>query len=88
MKKEITDMKEQVKGKTGNEAGEEKTEQWIEGGPQPRKKYPKRGKRYSRAQKDEILNYSMENSIAEASAKFDVSETRRGTDSYNITQLW
>jgi putative transposase len=68
-------MKEQVKGKTGNEAGEEKPEQSIEGGPQPKKKYPKRGKRYSRAQKDEILNYSSENSIAEASTKFDVSET-------------
>ncbi len=68
-------MKEHVKGKAGNEAGDERPEQSIDGGPQPKKKYPKRGKRYSRAQKDEILNYSSKNSIAEASAKFDVSET-------------
>jgi transposase InsO family protein len=69
-------MKEQVKVETGREVGEEQTERSAEReGPQPKKKYPKRGKRYSRAQKDEILNYALENSIAEASAKFDVSET-------------
>jgi transposase-like protein len=64
------------KVKTGRESGKEKTERSEESeGPQAKKKYPKRGKRYSRAQKDEILNYSFENSIVEASAKFDVSET-------------
>jgi transposase InsO family protein len=69
-------MKEQVKVKTGSEAGEEQTQQPMASeGPQPRKKYPKRGKRYSRAQKDEILDFSLESSIAEASVKFDVSET-------------
>ena len=86
-------MNEQVKGKTGNETGEGKTQPAVEK-ERLRKKYPKRGKRYSRAQKDEILNYSLENSIAEASAKFDVSETtiyewnrmdkRRGLDA--VTQ--
>ncbi len=40
-----------------------------------RKKFPKRGKRYSRAQKDEILTFSLENSIAEAAGKFEVTET-------------
>jgi transposase InsO family protein len=74
MIKEITDMNEQVKGKTGNETGEGKTQPAVEK-ERLRKKYPKRGKRYSRAQKDEILNYSLENSIADASVKFDVSET-------------
>lgn len=69
-------MKEQVKVETGREGGEDYTERSAEReGPQPKKKYSKRGKRYSRAQKDEILNYSSKNSIAEASAKFDVSET-------------
>jgi hypothetical protein len=37
MNKELTDMKEQVKGKTGNEGGEEKPEQSIEDGPKPKK---------------------------------------------------
>lgn len=39
------------------------------------KKCPKRGKRYSRAQKDEILLYVKETSVTEAAAKFDVTET-------------
>ena len=69
-------MNEQVKEKAGSAADKETTQHFAETqGQQPKKKYPKRGKRYSRAQKDEILNYSSENSIAEASAKFDVSET-------------
>ena len=69
-------MNEQVNEKSCSENGEARTQHSVDReGKQPRKKYPKRGKRYSRAQKDEILNYSLENSIAEASAKFDVSET-------------
>jgi len=74
--KEITDMKEQVKAKDSNGVGEEQPQKAVgnvEG--QARKKCPKRGKRYSRAQKDEIMNFSLENSIAEASVKFDVTET-------------
>jgi len=69
-------MKEQVKAKDSNGVGEEQPQKAVgnvEG--QARKKCPKRGKRYSRAQKDEILNFSLENSIAEASVKFDVTET-------------
>lgn len=69
-------MKKQVKEKNGNGAGEEQSKNagGKEDG-QVRKKFPKRGKRYSRAQKDEILNFSLENSIAEAAGKFDVTET-------------
>jgi transposase InsO family protein len=74
--KEITDMKEQVKAKVGNGADEEQPQQAVGSEEeQGRKKFPKRGKRYSRAQKDEILNFSLETSIAEASGKFDVTET-------------
>ena len=68
-------MKEQVKAIVENGAGEEQPQQAVGSEKeQVRKKFPKRGKRYSRAQKDEILNYSLENSIAEAAVKFDVSE--------------
>ena len=34
------------------------------------KKCPSRGKRYSKAQKEEILNYAKANSVEEAAAKF------------------
>ena len=69
-------MKKQVKAKIGNGADEEQPQQAVGSEEeQVRKKFPKRGKRYSRAQKDEILNFSLENSIAEAAGKFDSTET-------------
>jgi transposase InsO family protein len=69
-------MKNQVKAKDCKRDGEEQPQENVSIEEEPaRKKFPQRGKRYSRAQKDEILNYSLENSIAEASAKFNVSET-------------
>ncbi|MFO7750423.1 MAG: hypothetical protein R6V54_10065, partial [Desulfobacteraceae bacterium] len=38
-----------------------------------REKCPKRGKRYSRAQKGEILQYVKETSVADAASKFDIT---------------
>ena len=51
-------MKNEVKEKDCNGAGEEQPQKdvGIEED-QAMKKFPKRGKRYSRAQKDEILNF-------------------------------
>ena len=73
--KEITDMKNQVKAKDCKGDGEEQPQENVGIEEEPaRKKFPQRGKRYNRAQKDEILNFSLENSIAEAAVKFDVSE--------------
>lgn len=67
-------MKKEVKVKTsGTVAGQSISTE--SGKVQSRKKFPKRGKRYSRAMKDEILNFAAENSIADAAIKFDVSET-------------
>jgi transposase InsO family protein len=69
-------MKKQVKAKVSNGATEGRSLNAAESTKeQPRKKFPKRGKRYSRAHKDEILNFAAENSIADAADKFDVSET-------------
>lgn len=70
-------MKREVKSKISNSTGiatlHPSTTESVK--TKSRKKYPKRGKRYSRAQKDEILNFAAENSIVEASDKFKVSET-------------
>ena len=68
-------MKTKVKAKSINrsDAG-----QWINAeteSTKSRKKCPKRGKRYSRAQKGEILQYVKETSVADAASKFDVTET-------------
>jgi transposase-like protein len=69
-------MKNQVKAKDCKRAGEEQPQENVGIEEEPaKKKFPQRGKRYSRAQKDEILNFSSENSIAEASGKFGVTET-------------
>ena len=67
-------MKKEVKAKTsgaaaGRPAATESTKA------KSRKKCPQRGKRYSRAIKDEIMGHAAENSVAEAAAKFEVSET-------------
>ena len=68
-------MKTKLKAKSINrsDAG-----QWINAeteSKKSRKKCPKRGKRYSRAQKGEILQYVKETSVADAASKFDVTET-------------
>ena len=67
-------MKKEVKAKNSGSAVKQ-TNPGESAKAQSRKKCPKRGKRYSRAVKDEILNWSAENSVADAAAKFDVSET-------------
>ena len=38
-----------------------------------RKKCPSRGKRYSKAQKEEILHFAQANSVEEAAVKFNVT---------------
>jgi len=69
-------MKKEVKTKVSNGTAKvqsQKVEREVT--EQIRKKVPQRGKRYSRGLKDEILNFAVENSVAYASDKFDVSET-------------
>ena len=68
-------MKTEVKAKSSNRPidGEWITEE--NGSTKSRGKCPKRGKRYSRAQKGEILQYVKETSVADAATKFDVTET-------------
>jgi hypothetical protein len=39
-----------------------------------RKKCPSRGKRYLKAQKEEILHFAQANSVEEAAVKFNVRE--------------
>ncbi len=68
-------MKTEVKTKSTSRS---EVEHWNSAGhnsTKSRKKCPKRGKRYSRAQKDEILQYAQKSSVADAAAKFDVAET-------------
>jgi len=73
---EITNMNKEVKAKvskgTTNGRSQQASKSVIE---QSRKKIPKRGKRHFPAMRGEILNFAAEKSVADASDKFDVSET-------------
>ena len=68
-------MKNEVKAKSTSRSESEYWNSAEHNRTKSRKKCPKRGKRYSRAQKDEILHYAKETSVADAVAKFDVAET-------------
>jgi len=68
-------MKSKVKAKASNRSDAVQWNSAKHNSTKSRKKCPKRSKRYSRVQKDEILHNAKETSVADAASKFAVPET-------------